>query len=204
MNNKTVKNTIALAILAFSLMITVEALAYVPGVWDPQPSVQVQNNGSWTTPAFTVGADQTRINTNIQPASYLGYGATNSNTGSNQSNTNNSSANTNSNSGSTSSTNSTNKNTTSNTNTTNTNTTNKTTTNTKTTYGTNVSSTGSSNLPPIITTDGLTALSLRGSGSFMPSSVWQWLFVIILLLAIIILARLIIKSNAHSTHVVTH
>lgn len=40
-------------------------------------------------------------------------------------------------------------------------------------------------------TNGVTALSLRGSGSFMPSSVWQWLLVIILILAIIIVARMI-------------
>lgn len=40
-------------------------------------------------------------------------------------------------------------------------------------------------------TNGVTALSLRGSGSFMPSSIWQWLLVIILILAIIVVSRMI-------------
>lgn len=40
-------------------------------------------------------------------------------------------------------------------------------------------------------TNGVTALSLRGSGSFMPSSIWQWLLVVILILAIIVVARMI-------------
>jgi hypothetical protein len=39
----------------------------------------------------------------------------------------------------------------------------------------------------------LTALSFRGSGGFLPSSVWQWLIVIFLILMIIIVARLISK-----------
>ncbi len=43
----------------------------------------------------------------------------------------------------------------------------------------------------------LTALSLRGSGGFMPSSVWQWILAVILILAIIIIARMIVKSNPH-------
>lgn len=56
------------------------------------------------------------------------------------------------------------------------------------------------------TDNGITALSLRGSGSFMPSSIWQWIFVIILILAIIIIARMLtrkpnlIVQEAHSAH----
>lgn len=52
--------------------------------------------------------------------------------------------------------------------------------------------------------DSLTALSLRGSGGFMPSSIWQWLFVIILITAIIILARLIGHTYTKNNHVSAH
>ncbi len=51
----------------------------------------------------------------------------------------------------------------------------------------------------------LTALSLQGSGSFMPSSVWQWLIVIFLILVIIIIARILgRKPDHHEVHTVTH
>ncbi len=50
--------------------------------------------------------------------------------------------------------------------------------------------------------NGVTALSMNGSGSFMPSSVFQWFMFILLMLAIIIVARLIIRkraaNNAHA------
>lgn len=64
-------------------------------------------------------------------------------------------------------------------------------------------------LPPVVTTgnsNDLAALSLQGSGGFMPSSVWQWLFVILLILAIIIIARMLGRAPAHhETHTVaTH
>lgn len=52
--------------------------------------------------------------------------------------------------------------------------------------------------------DNLTALSLRGSGGFMPSSIWQWLFVIILITFIIILARLIGHTYAKNNHGNSH
>jgi len=42
----------------------------------------------------------------------------------------------------------------------------------------------------------LTALSLNGSGGFMPSSIWQWLLVIFLILVIIIIARVLGKKPA--------
>ena len=57
------------------------------------------------------------------------------------------------------------------------------------------------------TGNGITALSLRGSGSFMPSSVWQWMFVIILILVIIIVARMFVHKPSpsdHDVHVTTH
>jgi hypothetical protein len=54
--------------------------------------------------------------------------------------------------------------------------------------------------------NGITALSLRGSGGFMPSSIWQWILVVILILIIIIIARILVKKptvelqEAHTAH----
>lgn len=52
----------------------------------------------------------------------------------------------------------------------------------------------------------LTALSMKGSGSFMPSSVFQWIMLVLLILAIIVIARMIArrsaKNNPHT--VATH
>ena len=50
--------------------------------------------------------------------------------------------------------------------------------------------------------NGLTALSVNGSGSFMPSSVFQWFIVILLILGIIILARMVSKSFSKNDHAV--
>ena len=44
--------------------------------------------------------------------------------------------------------------------------------------------------------NGVTALSMNGSGSFLPSSVFQWFMLILLIFAIIIVARMIIKKRA--------
>lgn len=58
-----------------------------------------------------------------------------------------------------------------------------------------------SNLLGASAASGLTALSLRGSGGFMPSSIWQWILAGILLLVIIILIRVLINnSNKKSSH----
>lgn len=47
----------------------------------------------------------------------------------------------------------------------------------------------------------LTALSINGSGSFLPSSVYQWIMFFILLLAIVIVIRIIIrKTAANNSH----
>ncbi len=54
----------------------------------------------------------------------------------------------------------------------------------------------------------LTALAFNGSGGFMPSSVWQWIIVVFLILIIIIIIRVIIKKpdeihehhEVHTTH----
>lgn len=43
----------------------------------------------------------------------------------------------------------------------------------------------------------LTALSMNGSGGFLPSSIWQWILAIMLILAIVVVARMIVKSNPH-------
>ncbi|MES2930355.1 MAG: hypothetical protein V4665_01040 [Patescibacteria group bacterium] len=60
-------------------------------------------------------------------------------------------------------------------------------------------------LPPVVTTQSqnsgneLTALSIRGSGGFMPSSIWQWLLVILLILAVVIIARAL-TARGHDGH----
>ena len=45
----------------------------------------------------------------------------------------------------------------------------------------------------------LTALSLGGSGSFMPSSIWQWMLVVVLILIIIIIIRILINKPTPGT-----
>lgn len=51
--------------------------------------------------------------------------------------------------------------------------------------------------------NGLPALSFAGSGGFLPSSFWQWIIVIFLILIIIILARLIGKSSHKDNHAIS-
>ncbi len=67
------------------------------------------------------------------------------------------------------------------------------------------STTSDTALKPVVTTNPneLTALSLAGSGGFMPSSIWQWFLVILLILAIIILARILSRPSHHEVHTVT-
>ena len=49
--------------------------------------------------------------------------------------------------------------------------------------------------------NGVAALSLNGSGGFLPTSVFQWFMLILLILAIIIVARIIIrKSHTNDPH----
>jgi hypothetical protein len=55
------------------------------------------------------------------------------------------------------------------------------------------------------TGSGITALSIRGSGGFMPSSIWQWILVVILILIIIIISRVLINKRhvvqeSHTVH----
>ena len=174
MNNKTPKNLIVFAVFAFMLFGAQNALAYVPGVWDPQPRI-VSNE-----PAFTVvpiAADKPFV---VETKSTL---ATNTPTTTTTQNSNTSS--------------------------------NSTSTSTKTTNKTtdkNVATTSNkntvSNLPPVVIDQGssgfstnandLTALSFQGSGGFMPSSIWQWMLVVVFILIIIIIARLFKKHD--TTH----
>lgn len=86
-----------------------------------------------------------------------------------------------------------------------TNITNTSTSKNTTTKNTTVDNTKevSNNLGASANNSGITALSLRGSGSFMPSSIWQWLLVIVLILIIIIIARTFVKKPSpgdHDTH----
>lgn len=60
---------------------------------------------------------------------------------------------------------------------------------------------GTYNAQPVAyDTNGVTALSVKGSGSFMPSSVFQWFLMILLILAIIIIARMVSKTFSKDPH----
>lgn len=48
--------------------------------------------------------------------------------------------------------------------------------------------------------NGITALSLKGSGSFMPSSIWQWILVVVLILIIIVIARMFVRKPSPADH----
>lgn len=56
----------------------------------------------------------------------------------------------------------------------------------------------------VVDSNGVTALTVAGSGSFMPSSVFQWFMVILLILAIIIVARMVSKSFSRNSHTPAH
>ena len=49
-----------------------------------------------------------------------------------------------------------------------------------------------------VDTNGVTALTVNGSGSFMPSSVFQWIMLVILILAIVIVARMLAKKSVNN------
>lgn len=57
-----------------------------------------------------------------------------------------------------------------------------------------------SNLLGASSLDGVTALSLYGSHSFMPSSIWQWIFVSFLILVLIILFRIVMNNSDKKSH----
>ncbi len=193
MNINTTKNSIAFLAIAF-LFSAGSALAYVPGVWDPQPRVNMNEPAFTKVPTTydapvvpqTVAMNNYNVNTN--------NGNSNSNINPNA-NTNTSNTNTTSSTVTKNTTSSTNKVTTAarvrNTNTSNDN-------------GYVASDFNNSQLKPVVTTgNGLTALSVAGSGGFMPSSVFQWFLIILLILGIIIIARMLTRSDHHEVHNVT-
>jgi len=63
-------------------------------------------------------------------------------------------------------------------------------------YGYNGYNNGQVIVDPTYDPNGVTALSMNGSGGFLPTSVFQWFMFILLVLAIVIVARIIIKKNA--------
>jgi hypothetical protein len=52
--------------------------------------------------------------------------------------------------------------------------------------------------------NGVTALSVAGSGGFMPSSIWQWFLLVLLILAIVIVARMVSKTFSNNHGAVAH
>ena len=211
MNNKTSKNLIvtfgALAILFFSAN---SAQAYVPGVWDPQP--RVQTNGSAFVDVPVVNNVMSINNTSTNNTT------TNSNINSNTSNSNSVNPSVyayNNPNNNALYPNRTVSNNTSNTSSTTYNrvvTTPARVVNPNANYNTVVYPTQNTGYvqqqtgttsgyvnTTANTTNGndLSALSINGSGSFMPSSVFQWFLTILLILAIIIIARMIIRHSAN-------
>lgn len=209
MNNKTTNKLIWIGVLAVFLISTNQAFAYVPGVWDPHP--RVNSNPTFTTvvsSAYTTPVQATTNNT--YPSSYFNSNTQNTGTNTNNNSSNNVSSQTNNqNQVKTVATN-----------------TNRATTSTYTTSSTrtsipqvntvntmgyiNQSGIGggiypNANTNKNVNANELTALSLRGSGSFMPSSIWQWLLVVFLILVIIILSRILTRRHeVHEVHNVAH
>jgi cobalamin biosynthesis Mg chelatase CobN len=189
MNINISKNLIAFLAVAF-LVSAASASAYVPGVWDPQPRVNANE------PAFTKVPTTYDAPVVPQTVAMNNYNF----------NTNNGSSNTNVNPNTNTSNTSTNTKTV--TKNTTTNTTKVATAarvrNTNTSDSGYVSSDFNNQLKPVVTTgNNLTALSVAGSGGFMPSSVFQWFLIILLILAIIIVARMLTRSDHHEVHTVT-
>lgn len=179
MNIKTINKSILFIAIALFLVSGNNAFAYVPGVWDPQPRVQTNEPAFYKVPNPYDAPVVPQVN------------STSTNTNSNQNTT------TNSNTTKTVAT---------------TTTTKKVATNTQANNKL-VSTTKADvrEIPPVVIDNSgsksgseLTALSLAGSGSFMPSSIWQWIIVVILILAIIILFRIISRPHAHDGHEVHH
>ena len=100
-----------------------------------------------------------------------------------------------------------------NTTTTKTTTNNKVATNTNTTTKANDANTTTTNVSNAngstgqesgLSANSLSALSLQGSNTFMPDTVWEWICVFFLLLVIIILIRQFRKQGSHEVHTVAH
>ncbi len=183
MNIKTIKNFIAILIVTVSFTSAASAFAYVPGVWDPQPRVNMNES------AFTKVPNPYDAPVIIQTTPMPTVVPVNQNT----------------------------TNTSSNTTQTATTTTASNTSVRKVATAARVRNTYSAadynnQLKPVVTTatnngyvnnNGLTALSLAGSGSFMPSSIWQWFLVILFILAIIIIVRMLTRPDHNEVNTVT-
>jgi ATP-dependent Zn protease len=65
--------------------------------------------------------------------------------------------------------------------------------------GTNVGVVNASDVNQV-QADNLPALSMRGSNTFMPDTVFEWLLTIIFILVIIIIIRLMSKKHGHGDH----
>jgi hypothetical protein len=165
MKIKIIKNSIVFIAVAIMLASTQNALAYVPGVWDPQPRFQA-NEAAFTkipNPYDAPVVVQRTTVVNNKTVSNTSSSATTTNTKKVSATT-----------------------------------VNKTTNNTNTDINSN-------KLVPTVNTDenanNLAALSLNGSQSFMPSTLWQWLLVVLLIFAIIIIARRLSKKTVeHNPH----
>lgn len=192
MKNKTLKNLIALASFAIFFVCANSALAYVPGVYEPQRTYN--NTGAaftelptvYSTYQYTSTANQANYtNTQNNQPTYL-PSATNTNYVP-------------------TSTNTVRQNTT-------TGYTNNYVAPTPVNYNNTSSVNSNSNVDRY--NDGLTAaaydsqnagsqitaLALNGSGGFMPSSVWQWIIVVFLILIIIIIIRVMMKKPVTVHH----
>ncbi len=183
MKIKSAKNLIAVGALALMLLATQKASAYVPGIWDPQPRVQTGEQSAFTqVPTYDTAPAPQQTNSSIvvNPSPQVTYVYTQPPKQVQVQPTRQVIYKT------------------------------VTTNSTVTTPTTN-------NLPPVVSgdqqyqnsgfapttnTSNLSALSLNGSGGFMPSSIWQWLAVIFLILVVIIIARMFKKPEAH--HVAAH
>lgn len=171
MNNKSIKNLIALGALALFVISSHTALAYVPGVWDPTPHVQTNEPG-FTKVASTYDAPTTTQTQVVYKPVYITQPAQPAKkTVTTTQNTTVTRANTNTNFNNNGFVNDAN-------------------------YQ-NQNGFNATGMYPASTGNNLTALSLQGSGSFMPSSIWQWIIVIFLILAIIIIARMLTSKPAH-------
>ncbi len=178
MKIKSAKNIIAIGALAIMLFGTQKVFAYVPGVWDPQPRVQTSDQSAFTEiPAYdtTPVPQPTNSSFVVAPSPVVTYvyeqapKQTQVQTASNV-------------------------------------------VYKMVTTNSTTATPASSNLPPVVSSDqqyqsngfaptatnnNLSALSLNGSGGFMPSSVWQWILIVFLILIIIIIARLFKKPEPH-------
>jgi|CXWK01.1.fsa_nt_gi hypothetical protein len=182
MNNKTSKNLIALGVMAIFFASSSAALAYVPGVWDPQPRVATNEAGFTIVPMpkDTAPTVQTTSATNNYKASEAAPISTVAITPIKKT--------------STVATNTNRVNTTSNTGYSN-------------TSGFDQNSQYNNGNYPYNTYDnngnGITALSLNGSNGFMPDTVVEWILVILLILAMIVIFRRIVRKDEHEVHVVS-